>query len=333
MGNVVIFKPSEKTPLTARILTECFESAGLPPGVFQCLFGEKEVSRRLCVHPGIHGVLFTGSYDVGLRLKQDTLPQYWKLLALEMGGKNTSLVWSDADLSSSLYEVAFSAFVTAGQRCTSTSRVIVHKSLIEEFSSRLVKIANGLKIGHYNDPVFFGPLIDNSSVERYLKVLGAAEKEGAVPLIKPERVVTTHPGNYVRPSIHRVLDSSIKSSERSYYQQTEIFAPNVSILETDDLDHAISIINSGQYGLAAGVFSVSQSIYKKVADDLDVGTVNWNRSTAGASSRLPFGGTKKSGNHFPTALSATLYCSYPQSGLQVENPTKPNQLPTGFPDF
>lgn len=321
-GNTVIFKPSEKTPLIAQILAECFHGAGFPVGVFQMILGDREASRRLCVHPDVDGILFTGSYEVGLRIKQDTLLQHWKILALEMGGKNASIVWSDADLEAAANEVVFSAFVTAGQRCSSTSRLIVHHSIFESFLKLIMKKAQALAISHPSDKPFCGPLIDDASVDRYLKVTGAAVKEGYEPLIAAQALKTPWRGYYVQPSIFKAPDHSVVFAERSYYQQTEMFAPNLCVLETHEEAHAVALANATQYGLIASVYTRSRDRYLAMAEDLDVGAVNWNRSTAGASSRLPFGGTKKSGNHFPTALPATLYCAYPQSALEVQDTTR-----------
>lgn len=322
MGNVVIFKPSEKTPLVSQVLAECFHAAGFPPGVFQMILGDREASRRLCVHPDVDGILFTGSYEVGLRIKQDTLLQHWKILALEMGGKNASIVWRDADLESAANEVVFSAFVTAGQRCSSTSRLIVHHEVADAFIKLLNEKTRDLAIGHPSEKPFCGPLIDDASVDRYLKITGSAIKEGYEAVISAQAIKRNHRGYYVQPSIFRSNDSSVAFAEKSYYQQTEIFAPNLCVLETHDEGHAVALANATQYGLIASVYTQSKERYAQMADELDVGAVNWNRSTAGASSRLPFGGTKKSGNHFPTALPSTLYCSYPQSALEVEDPRR-----------
>lgn len=322
MGNTVIFKPSEKTPLVSKILAECFHAAGFPTGVFQMIIGDREASRRLCVHPGVDGVLFTGSYEVGLRIKQDTLLQHWKILALEMGGKNASIVWKDADLESAANEIVFSAYVTAGQRCSSTSRLIVHHEVIDPLLQKIIDKTKRLAIGHPSEKPFCGPLIDDASVDRYLKVSGSAVKEGYEALISAQSYASSKKGYYVQPSLFRGKDSSIECAEKSYYQQTEIFAPNLCVLETHDEAHAVALANATQYGLIASVYTQSRDRYVAMAEELDVGAVNWNRSTAGASSRLPFGGTKKSGNHFPTALPATLYCSYPQSALEVKEPSK-----------
>ncbi len=319
-GNTVIFKPSEKTPWVGQLMAECLLEAGLPPGVFNLVQGEREVSRRLCIHEGIQGVLFTGSYEVGMQIKQDTLPQHWKLLALEMGGKNSAIVWEDADLSSAVYETLLGAFLTAGQRCSATSRIIVHRKILDSFVSQLHSRAKAFSIGHPLDNPFMGPVIDQGSVDRYMKFQGIASREGCDMVMSGKALELALRGNYVTPSICLMRECSVEQSRKSVYQQTELFAPNVVVLGTESLEEAISQANVTQFGLVASVFSKSRTIYEKCRDDLEMGLINWNKSTVGASSRLPFGGLKKSGNHFPTALSATLYCTAPVASLEVSEP-------------
>lgn len=321
-GNTVVFKPSEKCPLVGQLVAECLEESGLPPGVFNLVQGEKEIGRRLCVHEGVDGILFTGSYEVGTRIKQDTLQQHWKLLALEMGGKNSAIVWEDADLELALYETLTGAYLTAGQRCSATSRLLVHSKVIDAFLSRFHERAKAFTIGHPLDEPFMGPLIDQGSVDRYLKFLGIASRENCEIVMHGKILEPTTRssrgtrGNYVTPSICHVKSVSLESTRKSVYQQTELFAPNVAILEISDLDEAIAQANATQYGLANSVFCKDRAIYDKCLDGLQSGLINWNKSTVGASSKLPFGGLKKSGNHFPTALMATMYCTVPVASLE-----------------
>ena len=319
-GNTVVFKPSEKTPAVGQLMAECFHAAGLPPGVFNLLQGEKEVGRRLSSHSGVSGVLFTGSYEVGTRIKQDTLQQHWKILALEMGGKNATIVWSDANLDLAVYETLVSGFITAGQRCSATSRVIVHKSLLEPFLERLHERSKAFKIGHWSDDPFMGPLIDSSAVDRYLKFIGVAAREGCELIMRGKALEHSRQGYYVTPSIAWVKTPSLEQTKKSVFQQTELFAPALTVLGVADLEEAIAQANETQYGLVASVFSGSRAVFEACREGLDVGLANWNKSTVGASSRLPFGGFKKSGNHFPTALTSTLYCASPVSSLEVSTP-------------
>ncbi len=333
MGNTVVFKPSEKSPVVGQLMAECFHEAGFPAGVFNLVQGEKEVGRRLVVHEGVNGVLFTGSYEVGLRIKQETLQQSWKLLALEMGGKNSAIVWSDADIELAVYETLFGGFVTAGQRCSATARVIVHEAVLDHFLTRLHDRSKSFEIGHPLDNPFMGPLIDSSSVDRYLKFQGIAVREGAETIMRGKALeVKDSPGHYVTPSIYLQRDAAVLSAKRSVYQQTELFAPNLLVLPTQELSHAIELANATQYGLVGSVFTASRDVFSQAYEDLEAGLVNWNKSTAGASSRLPFGGLKKSGNHFPTALTATQYCAYPVGSLECPEAQVPQlaQRPLGL---
>ncbi len=320
-GNAVLFKPSEKTPFTGQVMAECFHAAGFPKGVFNLIQGEREVSRRLCTHEGVDAVLFTGSYEVGMQIKQDTLQQYWKLLALEMGGKNSAIVWEDASIEAALRDTLIGAFITTGQRCSCTSRVMLHESIAQSFIERFHARAKAFKIGHPFDEPFMGPLIDRVSVDRYMKFQDIAPREGFDVLMRGKVLELDSPGNYITPSIMVMRDPTSEKIAKSVYQQTELFAPNVSFLVVKDLDEAIAYANATQYGLVASVFTQDRKVYEKCLDDLDTGLVNWNTTTVGASSKLPFGGTKKSGNHWPTAVTATRYCTYPVASLEVESPS------------
>ncbi len=327
-GNTVIFKPSEKSPLVGQIMAECFEEAGLPAGVFNLIQGEREVGRRLCAHDGIDGVLFTGSYEVGTRIKQDTLLQHWKLLALEMGGKNAAIVWDDADLEVALQETLVGAFITAGQRCSATSRLIVHHKVYDEFVDRFHQHAKTFTIGHPMDNPFMGPLVEQGSVDRYMKFLGIASREGFELVMRGKAFETSYSGNYVTPSICCMKESPLAVTKKSTYQQTELFAPNVAIIGALEIEEAIQQANATQYGLVTSVFTKSRAHYDQFFEGLEMGLINWNKSTVGASSRLPFGGFKKSGNHFPTALTATQYCTSPIASLEVP---EPKLAPSAFP--
>jgi succinylglutamic semialdehyde dehydrogenase len=322
-GNTVIFKPSEKTPMSGQLLVEAAHEAGFPPGVFSMLQGERELSRRLCIHEGVAGILFTGSYEVGTRIKQDTLQQHWKLVALEMGGKNPAIVWEDADLDLVVYDVLTAAFLTAGQRCTSTSRVLVHSAIADPFVERLHKLAKAFKIGHPYEDAFMGPLIDSQSVDRFQKFQPIAAREGFEIIMRGKSLDLPYQGHYVTPSIAYMRGASAEQTKKSVFQQTELFAPMLAVQSVDQLDQAIASANATQYGLAASIYSKSRKVFDEAYRDLEFGIVNWNRSTVGSSSRLPFGGLKKSGNHHPTALTSVFYCTYPVATHEVGEPKKP----------
>ena len=319
-GNTVVFKPSEKTPMIGQIIAEVFHEASFPKGVFNLVQGERELGRRLVTHEGVDGVLFTGSYEVGTRIRQDTLLQHWKLLALEMGGKNASIIFSDADLAFALYESLVGAFITAGQRCSATSRILVERTVFDSFVARFHDRSKAFSIGHPLENPFMGPLIEQGAVDRYMKFMGIASREGCEIVMRGKTLEHPQSGNYVTPSICVVKDTSLEALKKSVYQQTELFAPNVAIIPFDDVEEAVALANGTQYGLVASVFTSDRVKYQKCWDGLRMGLVNWNKSTVGASSRLPFGGLKKSGNHMPTAVTANLYCTFPVSSIEVAEP-------------
>jgi succinylglutamic semialdehyde dehydrogenase len=329
-GNTVIFKPSEKTPMTGQLLAEAAHEAGFPPGVFNLLQGERELSRRLSIHEGVAGVLFTGSYEVGTRIKQDTLQQHWKMIALEMGGKNPSIVWNDVDLNTVTYELLTGAFLSAGQRCTSTSRVLMHKSIAPQFVEKIHAAAKAFKIGHPFENPFMGPLIDGQSVDRFQKFQPIAAREGFEIVMRGKNLELPFQGHYVTPSIAFMEGGTVEQTRKSVFQQTELFAPLLAIQTVDSVEQAIELANATQYGLAASVYTRSRRVFEECYRDLEFGIVNWNRSTVGSSSRLPFGGLKKSGNHRPTALTSVQYCTYPVATHEISESKPPVSIFPGL---
>jgi succinylglutamic semialdehyde dehydrogenase len=311
-GNTVVFKPSDKTPGVGQIMAECFDEAGFPAGVFNLIQGQGEVGKRLVTHEFVDGVLFTGSYDVGLKIKQDTLRHHWKILALEMGGKNCSIVWNDADLKKAVYENLMGAFLTSGQRCSCTSKIILHKDIKDEFIDKFYQNSKKLTIGHWKSDSFMGPVISEQTVDNYVRFQEIAKREGAECLMRGKSLELEYKGHYVTPSIYLVKDFDPKS----IYQKSEIFAPNVAIYVVDSLEQAIEINNSTGFGLVTSIFTQEKQLYEKILLESKVGLVNWNRTTNGASSKLPFGGMGKSGNDRPSAHFAVNYCTVPVSSLE-----------------
>ncbi|MEM7645437.1 MAG: succinylglutamate-semialdehyde dehydrogenase [Pseudomonadota bacterium] len=314
-GNTVVFKPSELTPATGQLMAECYQEAGLPSGVFNLVQGGGEVGRRLVGHKKVDGVLFTGSYETGLKIKEATIGDYWKIRALEMGGKNSTIIWEDADLDKAVYESIIGVFMSAGQRCSCTSRVFVHKKVASEFTNRFYEQAKKLSIGHWSENPFMGPLISSKSLDTYIRFQDIAVREGCEKIMRGKALDLDTKGHYVTPSIYRVNEYN----ENSTYQNTEIFGPNAAIYEIDDLDQAVQITNDSGYGLSMAIFTQQRALYERCLLTAKVGLLNWNRTTNGASSRLPFGGAGKSGNDRPSAHFAVYYCTVPVASL--EDPT------------
>lgn len=314
-GNTIVYKPSEQTPAVGQFYAQLFEKAGFPAGVFNMVHGLAETGRRLVAHELVDGILFTGSYEVGLKIKQETLNHYWKILALEMGGKNATVIWEDADIEKAIYETLIGSYMSSGQRCSGTSRIILHDKIADEFTDRFYMAAKKLTIGHWSKNPFMGPLINEGAVEKYIRFQEMANRENCENLMRGKVLELEHKGHYVTPSIHLV-----KSYDpNSLYQKTEIFGPNVAVYRSSDFNKTMEIVNSTGYGLVMSLFTKDKNLYEESLLKSRVGLLNWNRTTNGASSRLPFGGMGKSGNDRPSAHFAIQYCTIPVASLEDMN--------------
>jgi succinylglutamic semialdehyde dehydrogenase len=317
-GNSIIFKPSEKTCYSAQILIECFNAANFPNGVINLIQGDGEVARRLLKEKSIKGVFFTGSKEVGKKILEITHHDLSKLVCLELGGKNTTILHHDANLDHALTELLKSCFLSSGQRCTSTSIVAIHRSIQEKFISKFHEMAKKIIIDHpveYTKEPFMGPLVDQASVDTYLLFMGMAKREGIQEIMRGKQLDKNKKGHYVSPSIH----FAEKWNNDSHFLHSEIFGPNVTFIPYDSIDEAIAIANATEYGLASAVFTRDQEIFKQCIQEIDSGLVNLNRSTVGASAKLPFGGVKNSGNYRPAALTTIDACVYQMACLEVLN--------------
>ncbi len=315
-GNSIIFKPSEKTAYSAQIMFECFHAANFPAGVVNMVQGNAESARRLTSSKDIKGIYFTGSKEVGLKILQDTHKDLSKLVALELGGKNTSIIHEDANLEFTLSELLKACYLTTGQRCTSTALVAIHENIVDQFIERFHALAKRIIVDHpiiHDVAPFMGPLVDQKAMDTYLLFMGMAKREGIEEIMRGKHLDKKFPGHYVSPSIHlaKALDRN------SHFLASEIFGPNVTFIPYKEFDEAIEIANSTEYGLASAVFTTQEELFKKAAFEIDSGLINWNRSTVGASSKLPFGGVKNSGNHRPAAVSTIDACVYPMASLHL----------------
>ncbi|MEE8581036.1 MAG: aldehyde dehydrogenase family protein [Myxococcota bacterium] len=324
-GNTVVFKPSELAPAVGGWLATAWQEAGLPAGVLSVVQGGAETGRALARHEGVDGILFTGSYAVGRALREATLDQPHKLLALEMGGKNAIVVLEDADLDLAVAESALSIAATTGQRCSCASRLFVHRKLIDSFSDKLRAVLRGLKIGApLEKGVFMGPLVSREAHARLEQYRKLAIEAGAERLLEVE---LDHPTPYAGAGLVRF--SSLEQTHP--YQRDEIFGPEAALYPIDDLDEAIAAVNDSDYGLVAALISRDRSRYEHCVGRIRTGLLNWNKGTIGASGKLPFGGRGKSGNDRPAGISAALYCTVPQAHLESEAGFDPASLPPGMP--
>jgi acyl-CoA reductase-like NAD-dependent aldehyde dehydrogenase len=238
------------------------------------------------------------------------------------------LVCDDADLGAAASAIAFSACATAGQRCTSTSRVFALRGIADRLVAKLAHLLRELRVGDPLDPaVFMGPVISAAARERHALVRHWARCESAECVVPGGPADGPRRGHWVRPSLHRV----VRLDPASRYQREEHFVPDVFVHEVDSLDAAIEAIDATDYGLVASVFSADRSAFERVARETRLGLVNWNAPTVGASSKLPFGGERRSGNGRPAGSTSTLYCTYPQANLELPAP-RPGRWP-GFPEL
>lgn len=310
-GNTIVFKPSERTPAVGQLLAECADIAGVPPGVFNVIAGGPRIAAHLCNHPNIDGILFTGSWPTGRRILEANLDRPGRIIALEMGGSNAAIVCGDAHIKQAVIECVRSAFATAGQRCTCTRRIIVDASIASDFITLFAKTASTLVIGQGDsrDPVFMGPLISSGAREAALRFQTRRAAVGGRVIL--EATPLDRAGWFLTPGIVLVDRFELGSDE-------ECFAPIVQIAVARDDDDAITQANASHFGLAAAVFTADESRWKRISPELRAGCINWNVGTAGASSRLPFGGLGRSGNNRPAASFSLDYCAAPVAHLEEQ---------------
>lgn len=305
-GNSVIFKPSEKTIYSAQLMIECFHAAGFPAGVINFINGTGHTAGKITGDKRIRGVFFTGSKAVGQKIVENTYKDLSKLVALELGGKNSTIIHHDTNIDHALPELLRACFLTSGQRCTSTSMILVHRKIEQEFINQFKAVTERIRVGHptIGPDAFMGPLIDEQAEKLYFDFCNFGKLEGAEEIVSPRKLDVGYQGHYVSPSIHYASKPNLEGK----FIQEEIFGPNCFFVPYDDIEEAIKIANCTQYGLAASVYTRSADIYNLCLRDIDAGLINLNRSTVGATARLPFGGVKNSGNHHPAAVSMIDAC-------------------------
>ena len=312
-GNAVVFKPSEKTPASGIKLIECFHAAGVPTGVVRVVTGGPAEGKALAAHPGIDGLLFTGSAHTGVALNRQFANTPNKILALEMGGNNPIIVWDAPDAYVAAVIVAQSAFISAGQRCTAARRLIVRDGAHEELVEQLKKLMARLIVGepHSAPAPFMGPVIDNEAADGLQESFLALLMKGGRPIVQMERPLENRP--FLSPSLIDVTDVKERPD-------IELFGPMLQMIRVPDFDAALAEANNTRYGLSASLIGGSPELYDRFWANSRAGIVNWNKPTNGASSSAPFGGIGLSGNHRPSAYYAADYCAYPVVSSEEENP-------------
>jgi len=303
-GNTVVIKPATFTPKLTIRLVEVLEEAGIPAGVVNVVLGTgSEVGDPLLHHPNVPVISFTGSTDTGKSVSL-AAAEHNKRLTLEMGGKNAVIVHEDANLELAAEGILWGAFGTTGQRCTATSRVVVHRSVQKELVERLVAGASALKLGNGLDKsVQVGPLVSGGQLETVKKYVQIGKDEGA--RLTLGGIVATgeglENGFFHEPTIFDDVKADMRIA------QEEIFGPVVSVIPVDSLDEAIEVVNGVQFGLSASIFSQDVNTVFRAMQDIYTGILYVNAGTTGAEIHLPFGGTKATGNGHREAGTAALH--------------------------
>lgn len=299
-GNSVILKPSEKSPLSAIRIAELAMQAGIPAGVFNVLPGfGKGAGEPLALHMDVDGLVFTGSTGVGKHLLQCAGRSNMKRAFMECGGKSPNVVFADApDLEEAAKAAAIGIFFNQGEVCTAASRLLVERSIKDEFVKMVVAAGKDLHPMHPFDPSApMGAIVDEVQMNHVLKYIEKGKAEGAELVLGGERVMTETGGYYIAPTVFNEVAHEMSISKE------EIFGPVLSVIGFDDEQEAIRIANDTDFGLAAGVWTQNLSRAHRVAKKLRAGSV-WVNYWDGGDMTAPFGGFKQSGNGRDKSLHA-----------------------------
>jgi acyl-CoA reductase-like NAD-dependent aldehyde dehydrogenase len=296
-GNTVVWKPSELDPQPALLLAQILQEAGLPPGVLNVVFGDAPTGVAITANPEVDAITFTGSVPVGLEIVHKTVERGARV-QVEMGGHNPAIVLGDADLPAAARAIVRGAMSEAGQKCTSTRRVIARDDCHDALEELLATEIRSLRVGDGMDGASdLGPLISakardgaQAAVDRSLRE-GARVQVGGNSLDKAE-----YDGGYF---FEPTLISGV--TEHMFIAQTEVFAPMIGLLRARDDDHAVELANSTDFGLTASLFTRSEAAKRRFIRDLEVGTVRLNRYTTGSVVNAPFHGVRKSGAPYAPA--------------------------------
>jgi len=292
-GDTVVLKPAEDTPHTAVKLFELLEEAGVPPGVANLVHGVGEdAGAALVRHRDVRLISFTGSAAVGREIAA-VCGQSLKRVSLEMGGKNGQIVMEDADLKLALEGALWGAFGTTGQRCTATSRLILHRQIKKELTDMLVERAEKIKIGDgLDESVEMGPLINEAAREKVHGYVQIGKEEGA-RLLTGGTVYEEgkrRQGYFYRPTLFDRVTPDMRIA------QEEIFGPVLSVIEVQSFEQAIEVLNGTPYGLSSSIYTRDVGRAFRALRDIEAGITYINGPTIGAEVHLPFGGVKETGN-------------------------------------
>lgn len=293
-GNTLVIKPAEDTPLSTYNLVKACEEAGIPPGVVNMVTGYGDpAGAAITNHPALRLISFTGSTDTG-RIVAGACAERNAICSLEMGGKNAIIVMDDADVDLAVDGTVWGAFGTAGQRCTASSRVVVHKKVYKKFVQKLVERAKALRVGDGSDPkTEMGPVINEQAVDKIMSYIDIGQNVDRATLACGGNRLTRGQyanGHFIEPTVFTDVKPNMRIA------QEEIFGPVTSVIPTNSLEEAVEIVNGVRYGLSAAIYSQDVNRAFHAMNDVYTGIFYINSSTIGAEVHLPFGGTKGTGN-------------------------------------
>lgn len=314
-GNAVIFKPSELTPAVGDWMVQRWRASlsflGLPIDLVQVLHGGREVGEAIVGHAAVNAVLFTGSHAAGTAIHRQLAGRPEVLLALEMGGNNPMVVHDVSDLDATIRIVIASAFVSAGQRCTCTRRLIVtDPAFIPLLADATKRVA--VDVPHAEPAPFMSCLIRASAAQKVMDAQADWVSRGGKIIVEAERLSPA----LVSPGIIDMTGVDVPDEE--------VFGPLLQVIRVASLDAAIEVANATRYGLAAGIVCDREADYHHFASGVRAGVVNWNTPTTGASGKLPFGGLGRSGNHRPMGYAAIEAMLTPVAHLEKPAPQAPD---------
>lgn len=303
-GNTIVFKPSELTPAVGALMATCWAEAGLPAGVLNLVQGARETGAAALDDADLDGVLFTGSWATGSFIHKKFAGRTGVQLALEMGGNNPLVIWDAKDAEAAARIAVLSAYISAGQRCSCARRLIVPEGAAgEAILSHVADFASRLTIGPWNaspEP-FMGPVVTDRAASAVIAAQDALETAGGKVLLRAK--ILDHGPAFVSPSLIDV--TGIETPDE------EVFGPLLQVCRAKSFEDALKEANNTAYGLAAGLVSDDEALWKRFWAGSRAGIVNWNRPVPGAASSMPFGGPGQSGNLRPSAYYAADYCVYP----------------------
>ncbi|MCB1461244.1 MAG: aldehyde dehydrogenase family protein [Nitratireductor sp.] len=291
-GNTVVMKPASLTPLSSVHFVQAFADAGLPAGVLNLVMGGgRTVGDALVTDNRVNGVTFTGSTAVGIGIAQKAAAHLCKT-QLELGGKNPMVVMDDADIELAAKAAVDAAFLSCGQKCTATSRIIVHKDAKKALLSKMLERTASIRVGDgLDEQTYMGPVVDENQLNSILSYIEIGRKEGARLLVGGERLGDGDLANgfFISPAIFDDVESSMRIASE------EIFGPVLSILTVGSFEEALETANTSEYGLSSSIFTRSLRHANAFARNVQAGVVKINGPTPGNAVNAPFGGRKQSG--------------------------------------